>query len=424
MTGHGLDLIRLPKRVFGLAVFLLSLFMAECACATPLDCTMPIRLAVDRWLLDQKPSGFMPYGFDFLEGKESEPDSMSAPNLVRQAYAAAVFADYYNSTHDERARPALQRLLTAMGRSSLPIGKSKTQALIEKTRILSMPFGRYKITAALDTLGLLYDPTGSGMLLSPSADYSNAYTGATALALLTELRYSQASGHASFSALRDSWLDGLLAMRIPGDGFRKFPTSIDTVPYFDGEPWLALALYHAIFPHEPRVVEILPDVDAALMKKYSGDFEFDFFHWGVMAAALRYADTKDQKFLDFVKTLTQGFLDYNKAKLKNDNNCALVEGVADALGAMHNAGEGGSELAQKAHEWAKAEMTKAMQLQIQPGQTEVVFANAKVVAARMQGFSGHFRGGIYTFDTQVDLTAHCVSALLKLRRYGLICAGE
>ncbi|MEI7869535.1 MAG: hypothetical protein WCI11_16725 [Candidatus Methylumidiphilus sp.] len=82
---------------------------------------------------------------------------MSAPNLVRQAYAAAVFADYYNLTHDEKARPALKRLLTAMGRSSLPIGKGKTQAMIEKTHIFSMPFGRYKITAVLDTLGLFYE---------------------------------------------------------------------------------------------------------------------------------------------------------------------------------------------------------------------------------------------------------------------------
>ncbi|MEJ2653683.1 MAG: hypothetical protein P8173_18440, partial [Gammaproteobacteria bacterium] len=36
-----------------------------------------IRLAVDRWLAVQKPSGFLPYGFNFLEDKASETDTLS-----------------------------------------------------------------------------------------------------------------------------------------------------------------------------------------------------------------------------------------------------------------------------------------------------------------------------------------------------------
>jgi hypothetical protein len=307
--------------------------------------------------------------------------------------------------------------LGAFGRHSLPIGKSRVQTLVEKTRLLSMPFGRYKIQAALKRFGLLYETTGPGKVLSPSADYSKAYTGAVALALLTELRYTQTSGDTRFADLRRAWLEGLIGLRIPGDGFRQIPTSIDATPYFDGEAWLALAQYHRAFPRDRRVSELLTDVDAALMKKYGGAFKADFFHWGTMAAAARYADTKEKRFLDFIKAQTGTFLSRKKDHADHNNTCALVEGVADALGALLSAGEGGSELAKRARGWAAVEMQRAKQLQIQPGQTEMVFSNARIVAPRMQEFSGSFRRGIYEANTQVDFTQHCVSAMVKLKRY-------
>lgn len=386
------------------------------------DCSAPIRLTVDHWLAMQKASGFLPYGFDFLANQESEQDIMSASNLTRQAYAAAVLADYYESTHDERARPALRKLLIALGEHSLPIGKSRIQALIERTGLLSMPAGRFKIQGLLERLGLLYEKNGTGKLPSPNGDYGSAYSGAVALALMAELRYARASGDAEFTDLRHAWLEGLLTLRIPGDGFRVSPTSIDTTPYFDGEGWLALAEYHRSFPADRRVDAMLAEVDRALMRKYGGEFKFDFYHWGAMAAAMRYANTKEPKFLDFIRAQIRGFMVGGIKRISNENACALVEGSADALGTMGMAGEGGDGLAINLREWIATEMRKVQQLQIQPGQTELVFANAKIIAPRMQAFSGSFRGSTQSTDIQVDFDAHCVSAMLKLRRQDAICS--
>jgi hypothetical protein len=298
------------------------------------------------------------------------------------------------------------------------------QTLVEKTHLLSMPFGRYKIHAALNRLGLLYETSGPGKVLSPTTDYSKAHTGAVALALLTELRYSLSSGDNSFAELRHAWLEGLIGLWIPGDGFRQFPTSIDTTPYYDGEAWLALAQYHSAFPQDQRVSELLTDVDDALIKKYRGEFKIDFFHWGTMAAAARYADTKEKMFLDFIKAQTGTFLDRKKEHVDSDNNCASVEGGADVLEALLSAGEGGSELAERARGWGTTEMRKVKQLQIQPGQKELVFSNSRIIAPRMQEFSGSFRSGVYAANTQVDLTAHCVSAMVKLERYNETSLGN
>ncbi len=407
-----------------IAIALLLFAFGEYAFAMSNDYSESINLAVNRWLAVQKPSGLMPYGFDFLENEESEPSTLSGANLTRQAGTASVLADYYALTKDQRTRPAIQRFLSAFGRYSLPIGKSRMQTLVEKSHLLSMPLGRYKIQTALKRFGLLYETTGPGKVISPSADYSKAYTGAVALALLTELRYSQTSGDSSFADLRQAWLEGLIGLRIPGDGFRELPTSIDATPYFDGEAWLALAQYHRAFPQDHRVSEFLNDVDDALIKKYGGEFKIDFFHWGTMAAAARYADTKEKKFLDFIKAQTGAFLDRKNDHVDNDNTCASVEGVADALGALFSAEEGGSELAERARGWVATEMRKAKQLQIQPGQNEIVFSNARIIVPRMQEFSGSFRSGIYAANIRVDFTQHCVSAMIKLTRYDGTSSGN
>jgi len=224
-------------------------------------------LAVDHWLSAQKSTGLLPYGFDFLENEESERNTLSAANLTRQTGTAAALADYYALTLDPRARHAIQRFLLAFGRRSLPIGKGRVQALLEATHVLSSPLGRYKLQEALSRFGLLYETQGPGRIPAPIADYRKAYAGAAALALLTELRYAQASGDAQFASLRQGWLEGLLALRIVGDGFRQFPTSIDTNAYMDGQAWLALAQYHHVFPTDSRVSVLLADLDVVMMRK-------------------------------------------------------------------------------------------------------------------------------------------------------------
>jgi len=121
-------------------------------------------------------------------------------------------------------------------------------------------------------------------------------------------------------------------------------TSIDTNAYFDAETWTALAAYRRAFPGEARVEEILREVDAALMRKYGAEFRLPFFHWGTMAAALRYSDRRDREFLEFIRAQTTEFLNQVERHPDNDNNCAAVEGVIDAIGTLRDAGEPGGAL--------------------------------------------------------------------------------
>ena len=385
------------------------------------DYSSAIRLAVDRWLAVQRPSGFLPYGFDFLADKESERRFLSKQNLARQANTAAALADYYAFTKDPRARPALEKFLTAFGRHSLPIGKSLPQRLIEQTRLLPLLAGRRRISRALEQWHLLFEKQGPGKVLSPNTDYHGAYTGTVAMALLTELRFVRTSGDARFADLRQAWLQALLDLRIPGGGFRSYPTTVDPAAYSDGQAWLALAEYHGQFPQDARVAEILATVDDRLIKIYGSEFNIAFYHWGTMAAAARYADSKDPRFLHLIKYLTSEFLD-RKRQIAPYNDCTSVEGLADALGALVSAGEGTGELAERVRRWVAREMTKTVKLQIRPGQKELTFANARVVAPRLQEYAGSFLAGSYELKTQVDYTSHCVSAMIKLQRQNRMTA--
>jgi hypothetical protein len=160
-------------------------------------------------------------------------------------------------------------------------------------------------------------------------------------------------------------------------------------------------------------------VDAALMRKYGAEFRLPFFHWGTMAAASRYTEKHDRGFLEFIRAQTTAFLNQVERHPDNDNNCAAVEGVVDAMGALRQGGAAERALYQRALKWTEQEMLKAWRIQIQPGQTELVFANARIIAPRMQEFAGSFRSGLYGADTLVDYTGHCLSAMVKMKRQGL-----
>lgn len=387
--------------------------------AGPADYLGAMALTLERWTASQRPSGFFAYGFDFLADTESETDSMSAPQLVRQAGTGAVLADYQLLTGDSRAREPLRKLLAALRSHSLPIGKSALQTFVEDSRVLSLPAGRYKLHSVLERFGLLYEKQGAGLVLSPSSDYAQAHTGATAFALLAEVRYFKATGDSSFAASRRAWLEALIGLRIPGVGFRRVPTSIDHTAYYDGETWLAMAEYHRAFPQDSRAASALTDADADLLASYGPEFRFDFFHWGTMAASARYRDTRDPKFLQFVTAQLTALLK-RKAQADNGNNCALAEGVADGLAALVDGGAGSGDLANNARGWLAREMDKAEKLQIKPGQNGLDFASARVIAPRMSEFAGNFLEGVYLPRTQVDLAAHCVSAMIKIRRNALL----
>src|SRR5882672_3812318 len=217
------------------------------AAAQPTD-QERLQQAVDYLLAAQLPSGLFVYDFDFMADRSVEPD-----NIVRQAGVAYFLAEYYRHAPDSRVRHAIEATLGRLGELSLPIGKSRWQSALEQTGLLSLPIGRYRLRAALERFGLLYRPSGDGKVISLDGRYLTAGTGATAIALLAELQYQQATSDNRFGLLRSAWVRGLMGLRIPGRGFRISPGSIDDSPFYDGEAWFALAFYNDAFPGDTGV---------------------------------------------------------------------------------------------------------------------------------------------------------------------------
>jgi hypothetical protein len=382
-----------------------------------------MRLTVDSWVASQSAEGFLPYEFGFLDGLAKEVERMSRPNLIRQTLAGAALAAYYQYSMDRRLQDPIRRALEGYRSRSIPIGKSATQAWLEKARLLSVPIGRWKLKMVLDRLGLLYQASGSGLVPTPDGTYAMATPGAVALALLTEVVYSRASGDESFSQLRSAWLEGLLSLHIPGRGFRQDATSIDDDDYYsNGEGWLALAVYSDRFPEDRRVERTLREVDDALMERYSNAPQRGFFHWGAMAAARRFRTTRDPRFIAFLRAQATLFLDRFQRQLRpGENNCAAMEGLAATLAVLPRTGERVDPLAENVRGWLKAEQAKLPKLQIQPGQELIALnGDAYLRSSRIADFSGAFLAGLYDPEVRLDVSAHCISAMVMIEQDHLL----
>jgi hypothetical protein len=386
----------------------------------PLDLPAIMRLTVEGWVASQK-DGLLPYGFDFLSDKPIEPDRMSAPNLVRQTVSAFALARYYEQTKDAGAERAVAEALSAFGKRSLPIGKGRMQRVIEETRIQSLPIARWKLKSALDRFGLLYQPSGEGKVISSDGTYGNAVAGGVALALLTELIYSRASGDKRFAGLRTAWLQGLLALRIPGGGFREDPRSIDDTDYDNGEGWLALAVYVDMHAGDRRAAEALSDLDEILIRRYSETPSIYFIGWGGMAAAQRYRTTHDPKFMAYLQRQADTFVERFEERFgQGDNNCGAMEGLTATLAALSEAGENDTARVKEVGAWLSREVAKLPRLQIQRGQQTLALGGDAVLSApRMREYPGEFLLGLYEPQTRIDAAGHCLSAMVTIERHHL-----
>jgi hypothetical protein len=398
------------------AASLLLVFAAAHACAA--DRRLMMQLAIDRWVQAQAPDGSLAYGFDFLADQPVPPEGRPWTYVVRQVGWMSALAEYYGWSDDARLRAPAVRALNGLRAHSIPLGKARVQDWIESTRILSLPFARWKLTRALDHAGLLYRPDGTGKVVSPDGRYDTALTGAVAVALLAELAYSRASGDESFADLRAAWLEGLTSLRVPGRGFRQSPASIDEDDFSNGEAWLALALYADRFGDDARVAGLLRDLDAVLMDRYARTPTLGFHHWGAMAAAQRWRTTRDPRFLRFLEEQASVFVERLAARLPpGNNNCADVEGAAAALGALDGAGRGNQASAERLRAWVAEQEAIIPRLQLKPGQTRVMLGgDAYLSAPRTAQFAGAFLMGLSYPVTRIDMDMHCVSALVALER--------
>lgn len=420
MTRENLRSSQIPPALFGAiaTICAMAAWHPPAAAATAADIPAIMRLTVDGWLASSQGADFIPYGFNFLADKAIEPDFVSPSNLIRQASSSAALANYFDHTGDPKIRDRLQRTLSAFGKLSLPIGKRRLQRFVEATHILSIPAGRWRLKSALGRFGLLYQSSGEGKVVSPDGSYDKALAGTVALALLTEVVYSHASGDQSFAGLRSAWRDGLLSLRIPGGGFRQDPSSIDDSDYFNGEAWLALAVYGDMNKEDVRSTNALLDLDDALIRRYSEKPSVNFLGWGAMAAAQRYKTTNDPKFLAYLRQLGDAFVArYQRGFAADANNCAAMEGIGAIAASLKQAGENDTDRARALRAWLSNEVTKLDRLQIQPGQQGLALGGeAYLRAPRMAAYSGAFLAGIYDPLTRVDASGHCLSAMVIIDR--------
>ncbi len=398
----------------------LSLILASAAIGQAYaDDTERMRLAVDQLVRSQLPSGLFPYDFNFLNGSGTETKNMTSPNLVRQTGAAYVLASYHARLPNTALRRTIEAAIEGFGRLSLPIARTAVQHAIQQTRILSLSFGRRTMQRALNWLGLLYSPEGDGKLVSPDGAYESAWLGGTALALLTELEYHRGTGDNRYAGLRAAWLRGILSLKLPGGGFRAAPHFIGEEHYFNGEGWLALALYAEMFREDRATAAVLAQLDDDLLNRYSQQWHQQFYSWGTMAAEVRYATTRDQKFLRFIRSQASDFLTRLRKKPKGENhlNCASLEGLGAAARVLGSHSSRDRSLVGQLRSRIDAAMAKNRKLQIQPGQDRIVFADGTYLwSAQLQKYAGAFRGGPYDPAMRIDHTFHCLSAMMILDR--------
>jgi hypothetical protein len=378
-----------------------------------------MRLAAHQLAQAQLPSGLLDFDIDFLAGQgvgSGDTDIERSAFITRQADAAYVLAKYLAWSKDTSVSAAVQRLIATLGSLSLPMGKSTTQRWLESTRLLSTPIGRYKLRAILERLGLLYQPTGHGRLLSYEGSYAAAWAGGTALALVAELEYFRATHDDRFTELRASWLEGLRTLHVPGKGIREYPDSIEEQAYANGETWLALATYAALFPADETAGALILRYDDYVMGKYSADPDRQFYSWGTMAAARRFATTSDSKFADFIAAQANRFVDQEFfTAQRSENTCALVEGLAAAAAVLAKQ-DGDRALLQRLMSRIDREMTKNRTLQIPTGTLQLDYpGGAFFYSTRLAEYAGAYLSGGGNLYVRIDITAHCLNALIEMQ---------
>ena len=391
------------------------------AAAQSADLVSMMRLTSEHWAATQRPDGTIPYGFDFLADRSTAPNADDWAYVVRQALGTFAWAQYLGLTGDQRAAEPVRRSLAALVSRSLPISKGGAQRWVEATGMLSLPLGRWKLNRTLLRFGLLYEASGPGRVVSPSGKYSDAIIGATGVALLAELAYAAATGDEQFATMRSAWLDGLLTLRVPGRGFRNTPESIDEDDYSNGEAWFGLAAYCDKYRADSRCAQ-LAELDQVFLTRYSSAQRLEFFPWGSLTAAQRYRTTHDLRFRSFIGKQAEYFAKrLELPSLANANRCAVMEGVAAALGVLERTADEYGSIAARLRTWLASETAKLARLQIKHGQTRLQLGGEAVLASsRLAQFAGAFLLDLHVPSVQIDSAAHCVGALVIIERDKLL----
>jgi hypothetical protein len=328
----------------------------------------------------QLPDGTFAYEYDFVEGRFLDKNS-----IVRQAGAGFALAEYLNRSRRMEFRSSVERAISAFAAASIAFDK--------------------------------------GLLVTVDGKLSEAKTGATALALLAELNYFAATGDERFAATRRGWLCALGVLQRTTGGFAAGPANETESPYFNGESWLALAEFVRLFPGDETARAALEKADPYLMRRYSENPDGSFFHWGMMAAATRFETSADERFLDFIAGQAEVYLSKLRPKLKkNSNSGSAVEGLAAGATALAKGGRGSGRLYRRILLRLVRELEKSCEMQILRGQETITVLDKLITLPTGIDFAGAFLNGRRQPQTRIDITQHCLSALLKYNAFRQVTA--
>ena len=203
-------------------------------------------------------------------------------------------------------------------------------------------------------------------------------------------------------------------MQLPTGGIAFYPGSDEDSPYFSGETWLALAHYDRLFPGDPMVAEMLAAAEDYFIRTYLRAFDGAFFHWGMMAAAVRFETTAEQRYLDFVSLQGWQFVvEVRPDFVPESNECYSVEGLAAGARAMWTGGRGSDPGYGAMVDRAERELVKIFALQIMPGQTRIDVGEGRFFYdPGLERMVGAFRNGQRLMRSRIDFTQHCLSAIV------------
>lgn len=325
----------------------------------------------------QKNNGFFRYEYDFLRSRYDNSD-----NIVRQAGAGYGIGEYLTAFNDPVVEKTLEKAITTYSSHSIPFSNGQ-------------------------------------LLTTVNGTLKGAKTGATALALISELFYYEATGNNQFENIRRQWLTGLFSLRLPWAGFRRAPRIHEESPYFTGETWLALAHYQRLFPGNTLLEDTLNELDEILIKRYRNECDPGFFHWGAMAAITRYEAGADSSLLKFATRQCDMFMNDLRPKVKKvANTCAHMEGVIAVTSTLLKEGVKGASYAcvlQQAVKRIEEEMKHNMTMFINPDQSALSFpSGASLSSPELSNFAGAFTNGPVSPLARIDFTQHGLSALVKL----------
>ena len=300
----------------------------------------------------------------------------------------------------------------AVSEQSVPIGKGYIQRVFETTGL----YNRWQIWRPLREplyqSGLLFTTEGPGKLITIHQDYERALPGATALSLFAALKYRKVTGDKRFDADIHSWKDGLLALMVDGRGVREAPHYLSESPYVNGQTWLAFAEYRSSFPEDPEITTILADFEPYLFQRYQQQPDRLFYSWGMMGLKVRLDTSGDPRYTDFAVAMSEWlFATEERLPSPGLNSCATIEGIATFVNLMNEQKLESHVLTQTANRYVAREMEFNRQLQIN-----------EQLAGSLAGLQAHpkeatrFHGAFILSQEyplmEVDLTAHCLNALL------------